>query len=114
MVFAFAWQMAALMPRFALAPDEMLQRGRKRIGRDPDMAKTTSPRSPEELNFEAAAKELEQIVAALEGEPDSLEQAIALFERGQALVKRCTELLDRAELQVKRISGAGLAELEED
>lgn len=78
------------------------------------MPKTTSPRPPDELHYEAAAKELEQIVATLEGEPDSLEQAIALFERGQALVKRCTELLDRAELQVKRLSGAGLVELEED
>jgi exodeoxyribonuclease VII small subunit len=92
----------------------MRQQGGRRIGKDPNMGKTTSPRPPEELNYEAAAKELEQVVSALEGEPDSLEQAIALFERGQALVKRCTELLDRAELQVKRLSGAGLVELEED
>jgi exodeoxyribonuclease VII small subunit len=78
------------------------------------MAKATTPKSVEELPYEAAFAELQDIVATLEGEPASLEQAMALFERGQALAKRCTKLLDQAELKVKRLSGTELVDLEED
>jgi len=78
------------------------------------MAKSTSPKPVEELAYEAAFAELEQIVSTLEGEPDSLEQAMSLFERGQTLAKRCTQLLEQAELKVKRLSESGLVDLEED
>ena len=78
------------------------------------MVKATTPKSVEELPYEAAFAELQDIVATLEGEPASLEQAMALFERGQALAMRCTELLDQAELKVKRLSGTELVDLEED
>lgn len=78
------------------------------------MAKTSSVKPVEELNYEAALGELEQIVSALEAEPQSLDQAISLFERGQALVQRCSALLEQAELRIKRLSGGELAEVEED
>jgi exodeoxyribonuclease VII small subunit len=78
------------------------------------MAKSTSPKPVEELAYEAAFAELEQIVSTLEGEPDSLEQAMSLFERGQTLARRCTQLLEQAELKVKRLSESGLVDLEED
>lgn len=78
------------------------------------MVKATTPKSVEELPYEAAFAELQDIVATLEGEPASLEQAMALFERGQALAMRCTKLLDQAELKVKRLSGTELVDLEED
>jgi exodeoxyribonuclease VII small subunit len=39
----------------------------------------------EELTYEEALAELEEIVAALEGEQNQLEESIKLFERGQAL-----------------------------
>ncbi len=77
------------------------------------MPKSSSPKPVESMAYEAAFTELQEIVAALEGEPRSLEEAMALFERGQALVKRCTELLDQAELKVKRLSGGELADMEE-
>ena len=78
------------------------------------MAKASSPKPVDELAYEAAFAELQEIVNLLEGEPASLDQAMALFERGQALAKRCTQLLDKAELKVKRLSGADLAEPEGD
>jgi exodeoxyribonuclease VII small subunit len=56
----------------------------------------------EELAYEEALAELEEIVTALEGEQNRLEEAIKLFERGQALAARCGVLLEAAELKVRR------------
>ena len=78
------------------------------------MPKSAYTKAVDELPYEAAFAELQEIVKTLEGEPASLDQAMALFERGQALTKRCAQLLDRAELKVKRLAGPSLAEPEED
>lgn len=78
------------------------------------MAKATTPKSVGSLSYEAAFSELQEVVSALEGEPQSLEEAMTLFERGQALVKRCVELLDKAELKVKKLTEGGAVELEEE
>ncbi len=78
------------------------------------MPKSPAPKAVETLTYEAALAELQEIVAALEGEPSSLDEAMSLFERGQALVQRCTKLLDEAELKVKRLSGGDLVEGEEE
>jgi exodeoxyribonuclease VII small subunit len=78
------------------------------------MPRTTATKPVDELTYEAAFAELEQVVAALEAEPASLEQAMSLFERGQALVQRCTRLLEDAELKIKRLAGVELVDLEED
>ena len=59
----------------------------------------------EELNYEEALAELEEIVAALEEEQNQLEESIKLFERGQALAAHCSVLLDSAELKVKQVAG---------
>jgi exodeoxyribonuclease VII small subunit len=67
------------------------------------MAKEKRP--VEELSYEAANQELEQVVGQLEAGEQSLEESLALFERGQALIKRCSELLDQAELKVQTLSG---------
>jgi exodeoxyribonuclease VII small subunit len=61
--------------------------------------------SVEELSYEEALAEMEEIVSALEGEQNRLEEAIKLFERGQALAARCTVLLEAAELKVKQVAG---------
>jgi len=74
----------------------------------------------EELTYEQALAELEQIVAALEANrlneagQLSLDEAMALFERGQALSKRCLDLLDKAELRVRQLSGENLVDLPTD
>lgn len=68
----------------------------------------------EELTYEEALAELEEIVSALEDEQGQLEDAIRLFERGQALASRCSVLLQAAELKVKQVVGEEVAEFEEE
>ena len=65
----------------------------------------------EELTYEEALAELEEIVDALEGEQGQLEDAIKLFERGQALASRCGVLLEAAELKVKQVVGEDVVDL---
>jgi exodeoxyribonuclease VII small subunit len=67
----------------------------------------------EELTYEDALAELEEIVSALEGEQNPLEESIKLFERGQALAAHCGVLLEAAELKVKQVAGDGLIPFEE-
>jgi exodeoxyribonuclease VII small subunit len=67
----------------------------------------------EELTYEEALAELEEIVSALEGEQNQLEESIKLFERGQALARRCGELLEAAELKVKQVAGDEIIPFEE-
>ena len=68
----------------------------------------------EELTYEEALAELEDIVSALEGEQGQLEEAIKLFERGQALAARCGVLLEAAELKVKQVAGDAVIPFEEE
>ena len=65
---------------------------------------------PEQMSYEEAFSELEQIVQAMEANQFPLEQAIFLFERGQALARRCETLLDNAELKIQQISGDELVD----
>src|SRR5712691_6517414 len=60
---------------------------------NPDSA--AEPRS-----FEAAYRELQQVVAQLEDGGLDLERAIVLFERGSQLVQLCERIVDQAELRV--------------
>lgn len=55
------------------------------------------------MSFEAAYRELEQIVAQLEQGDLPLEQAIELHTRGQQLASLCAMQLDHAELKVKKL-----------
>jgi exodeoxyribonuclease VII small subunit len=60
----------------------------------------------ENITYEQAYAELEQIVTALEGNQSSLEDSIQLFERGKLLAEHCAKLLESAELKVKKLSTA--------
>lgn len=68
----------------------------------------------EELTYEEALAELEEIVAKLDEGQGQLEEAIKLFERGQALAARCGVLLEAAELKVKQVAGEALSDFEEE
>jgi exodeoxyribonuclease VII small subunit len=70
-------------------------------------------KSVEELTYEEALAELEEIVSTLEGEQNQLEEAIKLFERGQALAAHCGSLLEAAELKVKQVAGDEIIPFEE-
>jgi exodeoxyribonuclease VII small subunit len=57
----------------------------------------------DELSYEQALQELEELVNTLEiGEKD-LEVSLLYFERGQTLASHCISLLDKAELKVEEI-----------
>ena len=58
----------------------------------------------EEMHYEEAMQALEETIAALESDNNSLEESLALFERGQALSRRCADLLKQAELRIQVIS----------
>jgi exodeoxyribonuclease VII small subunit len=77
----------------------------------PSSKKTEKP--VQELTYEEALAELEDIVSALEGEQNQLEESIKLFERGQALAAHCGALLETAELKVKQVAGDDVIPFEE-
>lgn len=58
----------------------------------------------EEMSFEQAMAELEQVVGQLERGEVPLEQSIALYERGAALKARCEKKLKEAEEKVAQIT----------
>jgi exodeoxyribonuclease VII small subunit len=64
----------------------------------------------EELAFEAAFAQLEEIVGKLEEGDLPLDDVLALFERGQRLAAFCGARLDEAELQVQKLSASGALE----
>ena len=66
-----------------------------------------TPPDVESLSFEAALKQLEEIVTRLERGDVALEESIAIYERGEALKKRCEALLNHAEERVEKIRTSG-------
>lgn len=61
--------------------------------------------SVEQLTYEQAFSQMQEVVSSLETEEHALDEALELFERGQALAKHCAVLLEKAELKVQQISG---------
>lgn len=57
----------------------------------------------EELGFEEAMNELEDIVKQLEKGDATLEKSMALFERATVLRRHCQSILDTYERKVKKI-----------
>ncbi len=69
----------------------------------------TQDESLDNLTYEQAYKELEEIVSALETNQQPLDDSMKLYERGQKLSKYCTEMLDKAELKVQQLTNAAPA-----
>ncbi len=59
------------------------------------------PRKKKAPDFEAAIKELEQLVARMESGQLSLEESMQTFERGTALSQQCQQALDAAEQRIR-------------
>ncbi len=59
--------------------------------------------SLEELSYENALQELEELVHKLETGENDLQTTLLYFERGQSLASYCISLLDNAELKVEEI-----------
>ena len=67
-------------------------------------AKSEKPASDiSALSFEAAMKELEAIVRALESGSADLDRAITDYQRGNALKEHCLAKLSEAKLKVEQI-----------
>ena len=62
-----------------------------------------SPKPIEEMPFEAALAEMEELIRQLEEGQLALDESLALFERGQLLAARCQQLLTTAELKVQQL-----------
>lgn len=58
----------------------------------------------QDMSFEDAMKELEQVVSQLERGEVPLDKSIALYERGAALKAHCARLLKAAEERVEKIT----------
>ncbi len=64
----------------------------------------SEPRPVQEMSFEDAMRELEQVVGQLERGDVPLEESITLYERGALLKKRCEDRLRAAEEKVAAIT----------
>jgi exodeoxyribonuclease VII small subunit len=60
--------------------------------------------SDEQLTFESAQRELEQIVEQLESGKAGLDEAIALWKRGEELYAFCRGKLDAAEGEIEELA----------
>ena len=58
---------------------------------------------PENLSFENAYAELEQIVQTLDTSNATLAESISLYEKGQLLIQHCNKLLKEADLKLQTI-----------
>ncbi len=75
-------------------------------------AKKSASKAREELDFEAAIKELEGLVERMEQGDQSLEQSLKDFERGVELTRTCQKALKQAEQKVQLLlEQSGQAEL---
>ncbi|MFC2038036.1 exodeoxyribonuclease VII small subunit [Chloroflexota bacterium] len=61
----------------------------------------------DDLPFEQAFRELDEIVQRLEAGELALDEALALYEQGMRLARHCNDALDAAELQVQQLAVAG-------
>jgi exodeoxyribonuclease VII small subunit len=57
-----------------------------------------------QMNFETALRELEAIVAKLEGGKIDLEESILIYERGERLKAHCEKMLKDAEARIHKIT----------
>ncbi len=57
----------------------------------------------EELSYEEALGELEELVKTLESGENDLQTTLLYFERGQKLASYCISLLDDAETKVEQL-----------
>ena len=65
--------------------------------------KANEPQSVDALTFEAALRELEDIVRQLESGEVELEKSLAIYERGAQLKAHCEAKLKSAQLRIDKI-----------
>lgn len=58
---------------------------------------------PNKLDFESAMRELDDLVAQMDGQQVPLDQLIVRYERGADLVDRCKFLLGKADKRIQEV-----------
>jgi exodeoxyribonuclease VII small subunit len=58
----------------------------------------------EEMNYEEAIRELEDIITQLENDNQTLDDSLALYEQGQKVAQHCAALLKNAELRIRTLT----------
>ena len=61
----------------------------------------------DQLTYEAAFTQLEQLLSRLERDDLPLEEALALYEQGATLAALCSKRLEEAELRVRQWQANG-------
>jgi exodeoxyribonuclease VII small subunit len=68
----------------------------------------------ENINFEEAMKQLEEIANQLEKNELDLDKAVEKFEEGMKLSKKCSEILENAEKKITILINDGKDNFEEE
>jgi exodeoxyribonuclease VII small subunit len=70
--------------------------------------------SKEDINFEDAMKQLEEIANKLEKNDLDLDKSVEFFEEGMKLSKKCSEILENAEKRITILINDGKDNLTEE
>lgn len=68
------------------------------------MSKKTTSKSDQDLSFEEALAQVDEIVSRIESGEAGLEKSIAEYERGMELLRKCKDVLTRAEQRVQELN----------
>ncbi|MBL1218008.1 MAG: exodeoxyribonuclease VII small subunit [Planctomycetes bacterium] len=77
--------------------------GKKKSSSSASKKAATSDTSLDELSFEQAFEQAEEIVDQIERGEIGLEASIEAYERGLAMLRRCRTILDQAEQRVEEL-----------
>ncbi len=78
---------------------------------DNGVSSTPAP-TANELKFETALAELEQIIQSMEGGRLPLEESIAAYRRGSELLKHCQQQLGDAERKIQILENGALRDFD--
>lgn len=78
---------------------------------DHGVSHTPAP-TANELKFETALAELEQIIQSMEGGRLPLEESIAAYRRGSELLKHCQQQLGDAERKIQILENGALRDFD--
>ena len=74
------------------------------------MSTKTNTSDDEQLTFEEAMAELDDLVSQMEDGDLNLDDSLKAFERGVMLTRQCQQALSQAELRVKTLTDADTIE----
>lgn len=73
------------------------------------MAEQKNSPKEQDISLEGLFKELDQVIAGLEGDDVTLEDSFKLYQKGMHMLKQCNETIDTVEKQVQILDENGEA-----